>query len=87
MGAHAIYQPAPQIPDDLRDEAIHATAVARFHVASDGTTRVDLLQATPNPRLNRVLLQTLKTWKFFPAMTDGKPQDSQLDLRIPIEVN
>lgn len=87
MGAHAIYQPAPQIPDDLREEAIHTTAVARFHVASDGTTQVELLRATPNPRLNQVILETLKTWKFFPAMTDGKPQDSQVDLRIPIEVN
>ena len=87
MGAHAIYQPAPQIPDDLREEIINTVAVARFHVAKDGTTKVALIQPTPNVRLNQVILEALKEWKFFPAMTDGQPQDSTMDIRIPIQVN
>jgi protein TonB len=84
--AHAIFQPIPKIPDDLREDAMNAFAIARFRVATDGTATVDLITPTPNPRLNQVLLDTLKTWRFFPAMKDGIPVTSSLDLRIRVEV-
>lgn len=85
-GARVIYRPQPKIPDELREEAFHALAVARFMVSSDGTVKVELIVPTPYPKLNQVLLETLKTWRFFPAIKDGIPIDSVQDLRIPIEV-
>ncbi len=75
-GAQAIVKPMPQIPDDLRQEALSTAAIARFHVSIDGTVTVELIKPTPNPRLNRLLLGTLKNWRFFPAMKDGKPVES-----------
>lgn len=86
QGARAIYQPKPKIPDDLREDALTAVAVARFHVAADGTATVELITPTPNPRLNQVLLDTLKTWRFFPATKNGIPVASTQDLRISVEV-
>jgi protein TonB len=86
ISAKAIYQPIPQIPDELRQDALSASAVARFHVASDGTTTVELIRATPNPKLNRLLLSTLKNWKFFPSLKDGKPAASIEEIVIKIEV-
>ena len=86
QGARAIYHPRPNIPDDLREDALDAIAVARFHVAADGTVTVELITPTPNPRLNQVLLDTLKTWRFFPAMKNGIPVASTQDLRISVEV-
>lgn len=76
----------PQIPDDLRYEAISASALARFHVAADGTATVELVKPTPNPRLNRLLLDTLKNWRFFPAMKDGKPVASTQEIVIKVDV-
>jgi protein TonB len=72
-GAQAIYKPMPEIPDELRDDALNASAVVRFHVAVDGTATVELLQPTQYPQLNRLLLDTLRKWKFFPAIRDGQP--------------
>jgi protein TonB len=86
FSAKAIYQPIPQIPDELRQDALSAAAVARFHVAIDGTTTVELIKPTPNPKLNRLLLSTLKNWKFFPSMKDGKPKASDEEIVIKIEV-
>ena len=43
-----------------------------------------LAQPTPNPRLNQILLNTLREWKFFPAMKDGIAINSEFDVRIPI---
>lgn len=85
-GAQAIVRPMPQIPDDLREEALHVVALARFHVAADGSATVELAKPTPNPRLNRLLLETLKNWKFFPAMKDGMPVASTEEITIRIDV-
>lgn len=87
MGAKAIYQPLPQIPDDLRDEAISVIAMARFHINPDGTASVELIKATQNPRINQLIINTLKTWKFFPALQDGKPIPSTQDIKVNVNVS
>ena len=85
-GARAIYAPQPIIPDNLREEAFQSVAVARFKVTYDGQVQVTLITPTENPQLNELLLETLKQWRFFPAMKSGIAVDSQFDLRIPISV-
>jgi periplasmic protein TonB len=85
-GARAIIQPMPQIPDDMRAEAFNFAALARFHIAVDGSVKVELAKPTPNPRLNRILLDSLKKWRFIPAIKNGKPVDSTEDIVVKIEV-
>ena len=85
-GARAIYAPTPTIPDDMREDVFEAVAVAHFKVSPDGAVEVTLEQPTPNPRLNQILLNTLRQWKFFPAMRDGIAINSEFDMRIPITV-
>ena len=86
MGARALYQPLPEIPEELRRRALDLVAVARFRVAANGSAEVELIQPTPDAALNRALLDTLKKWRFFPSMEGGKPQASTLEIRIPISV-
>ena len=86
MGARAIYQPLPDIPEALRHHTIEAVAVARFRVAANGSAEVELIEPTNDPDLNRVLLASLKRWRFFPGLQDGKPVASVVDIRIPISV-
>jgi protein TonB len=47
---------------------------------------VVLAQPTSNPQLNEILLDTLKQWRFFPAMKGGVAENSEFDVRIPITV-
>jgi protein TonB len=86
MGARALYKPMPELPDALRRRNMEMVAVARFSVAADGSARVALIEPTSDPDLNLALLDSLKRWKFFPAMQDGKPVASNIDIRIPISV-
>jgi len=86
-GARAIYSPLPQIPDELRDQASQSQALVRFDIRADGTASVTLVQPTPEPALNRLILQTLRSWRFFPAMQDGKPVASIQEVRIRLDVN
>ncbi len=86
-GARAIYAPLPKIPDDMRDNPFKAVAIARFVVSADGDASVTLVQPTPYPRLNELLLQALKNWRFFPAVEHGKPVASTFEIRIPFVVD
>ena len=86
LGARAIYSPVPEIPDDLRDQAFEAVAIAHFEVSYDGKVKVALTKPTSDPRVNQILLDTLRQWRFFPAMRGGVAIDSAFDLRIPISV-
>src|SRR5271169_2409771 len=83
-GARAIIKPMPQIPDDLREDAFNSVALALFHIAIDGSVTVELARPTPNPRLNRLLLNTLKQWRFIPAIKNGKPVASTEEIVIKI---
>jgi periplasmic protein TonB len=86
MGPRALYQPKPDIPEELRHHRLELVAIARFQVAANGSTQVELIEPTPEPTLNRALLETLKKWRFFPALLSGQPVASTIDMRIPVTV-
>ena len=85
-GARAIVRPMPEIPEDLREGTFSFSALARFHIAVDGSVKVELVKATPNPRLNEILLDSLRKWRFIPAIKDGKPVASTEEIVVKIEV-
>lgn len=86
MSARAIYKPLPEIPESLRRRTMELVAVARFRVTAGGSAEVELTEPTSDPDLNRALIETLKRWRFFPAMQAGKPVASTIEIRIPISV-
>jgi periplasmic protein TonB len=85
-GPEAIYAPAPTIPDDMRDEVLEAVAVARFRVSSRGDVVVSLTKPTDFSRLNDIILETLRTWRFHPASRNGVAIDSDAQIRLLITV-
>ncbi len=85
-GARAMYAPVPEIPDDLRENIINTVAVAHFKVDTSGAAEVSLTQPTDNPRLNAIILDILKEWRFAPATRGGAAVESEFDIRIPITV-
>jgi protein TonB len=77
-----LYQPLPEIPDDLRQEAFDSFAVARFYISQNGiVTKVDLLTPCKNSKLNQLLLKSLYNWKFNPSI---KPWTQ--DIRVTFKV-
>ena len=86
MSARAIYKPMPEIPEALRRRTIDLVAVARFRVDATGRAQVELVEPTPDPDLNRALLESLQRWRFFPATRAGRPVASTIDVRIPVSV-
>ena len=81
QGAAPLYRPLPNIPDDLREEAFNSDAIARFHIKADGSAKVELIKPCFNSKLNYLLLENLKKWRFSEAA-----QDSVQDIRISFKV-
>ncbi len=87
MRARVLAQPMPVLPDDLREQGYALTAVAHFKIHPDGSFEVELARPTQNPRLNQILLETLHRWRFFPAMENGHPVESEQDVRVHFVVS
>lgn len=86
-GAKPIYTPLPQIPEELRDEAFSTFAIAHFDIAKDGSATVRIIKPCENPRLNYLLLENLKNWKFAPTTNEqGEPIASVQDIKVGFNV-
>ncbi|MFB9122865.1 TonB family protein [Paraburkholderia dipogonis] len=85
--ARSIAQPLPELPDDLREQAYQTIATARFVIHVDGSVDVELLKPTQNPRLNQLLLEALRKWRFFPALQGDRPIESKQDVRVHFNVS
>ena len=84
--ATIVARPLPEIPEELRDEAFNSYAIARFYIAADGSTTVELIKPCNNPRLNQLLLQNLRKWKFAPASVAGVATASTQDVKVNFKV-
>lgn len=77
-----LFNPLPQIPDDLREESFMSDALARFYINADGSVaKVELIKPCANPRLNHLLLKSLRKWKFATNSID-----STQDIRVHFKV-
>jgi outer membrane biosynthesis protein TonB len=73
-----IFNPLPQIPDDLREEAFASEAIARFYISNEGAVlKVELIKPCANPKLNFLLLKSLRKWRF----ANGSTESTQ-DIRV-----
>lgn len=78
-----IFSPLPEIPEEMRYEAFNSLIIARFVIGFDGSVlRVELVQAASNPRLNNLLIKSLKKWVFSPT---GKEEIFEVRVNFRVE--
>lgn len=85
-GAIAVYSPAPSIPTYLRNQNLKTSVVIEFLITSQGRATPRLLESSGNDELDAIALETVKTWRFKPAVQANTPVDSKSRLRIRFEV-
>ena len=77
-----LFNPLPEIPEELRKEAFESDATAKFFISKDGTVlKVELTKPCNNPRLNFLLLKSLKKWKF-PTSNEESQQEVEVKFRV-----
>ncbi|MCE9526901.1 MAG: TonB family protein [Planctomycetales bacterium] len=68
-----IHSPFPAYPPELLARRIQATVVLRVRIAADGTVAgATVHRSSGYAAMDQAALDGVKTWKFKPAMKDGK---------------
>jgi TonB family protein len=70
----------PSVPAEKT--RIKGVAVVCGIVARDGRIRITSMDRTIGNGLDEIAMDTVKQWKFRPAMKDGKPVAAPIDLEI-----
>jgi TonB family protein len=85
--AEIISSPQPAIPSQVQEEGCSASCVARFSIEPNGKVQVKLLTSSGSDEIDDITLNTLRRWKFKPAMLDGKPVASTRRVKVEFEIN
>jgi periplasmic protein TonB len=59
-------------PDSLKGSGIQGTVLLEAVIGEDGCTRTVTVVRKLNPELDRIAQETVNSWKFSPAMKNGK---------------
>jgi protein TonB len=82
----ALSQTAPAYPAALKAEGIEGFVVVRFLVTEAGTVDDVRVVKSSDPRFNDGVLATVKTWRFKPATSQGKPVPYPKTVKIPFKI-
>ncbi|HTQ11812.1 MAG TPA: TonB family protein [Fimbriimonadaceae bacterium] len=86
--AEAVYQPQPQVPDDLRADALDKTCVVEISVGADGDpASVKIDTSCGIDELDQIALDAARKWRFKPATADGSPIPSIVRLHVEFKVD
>jgi TonB family protein len=80
-------EPQPSIPDDLKDQELHAVFTGLFSIDVDGSTQVSMVKSTGSSELDDLAMQAARKWTFKPGMRDGVPVKSYRRLEIYFDVS
>ncbi|MBZ5599158.1 MAG: energy transducer TonB [Acidobacteriia bacterium] len=77
-----IYQPDPEYSEEARKAKYQGTCVLWLVVGPDGRPRDIRVARTLGLGLDEKAIEAVKTWKFEPAMKDGKPVAVQINVEV-----
>lgn len=79
-----VSQPKPVLPDDVNFDDIHSNFFGLFTIHADGSTDVKMVSSTGDNRVDQIVLDTVRKWKFRPAILNGKPVQSFERLEVQV---
>jgi periplasmic protein TonB len=77
-----VYQPDPEYSEEARKAKYQGTCVLWLVVGPDGRPRDLRVARSLGLGLDEKAIEAVKTWKFEPAMKDGKPVAVQINVEV-----
>jgi len=77
-----VYGPDPEYSEEARKAKFMGTCALSLVVGSDGRPRDIAIARSVGLGLDEKAIETVKTWKFDPAMKDGKPVAVQIIVEV-----
>ncbi|HWA82479.1 MAG TPA: TonB family protein, partial [Fimbriimonadaceae bacterium] len=84
--AEPVNEVQPEIPDSLKSQELKTFVRVKVEIAEDGTFEVILRTSSGKPDVDKIILDSLKRWKWKPALKDGQPVKSTQLFKFEIEV-
>ncbi len=78
----AVYSPEPEYSEEARKAKYQGTCVLWLVVGPDGRPRDVKVTRSLGLGLDEKAIETVRTWKFEPAMKDGKPVAVQISVEV-----
>ena len=78
----AIYSPDPEFSEEARKARYQGVCVVWLVVGPDGKPRDIQVHRTLGLGLDEKAIEAVKTWRFEPAMKDGKPVAVQISVEV-----
>ncbi len=78
----AIFAPEPEYSEEARKAKYQGTCVLWLVVGPDGKPREVRVTRSLGLGLDEKAIETVKTWKFEPALKDGKPVAVQISVEV-----
>lgn len=77
-----VYHPDPEYTDYARKKKINGSVVVSFIVTKEGKVRDPEIKQGLDKGLDQQALDAVSTWRFEPALKDGKPVEVRLNAEI-----
>ena len=78
--------PNPMYPSSARQNKLMGDAIVSMTVLKDGSVTGIQLIGTAARSFDEATLQTLKSWRFKPAMCGAEPVDSDIEVTVSFRV-
>lgn len=87
MPAFPVFSPRPAVTDRALLPASQQKVIVDVKLSADGTVLDETLVRGLGNKLDAMVMEIVKTWKFHPAMIDGKPVASEAECIFPFDQN
>ena len=77
-----VYTPNPEYSDKARKKKVKGTVVVAMIVTREGTVRDLKITESLEEGLDNQVLAAVRTWRFEPAIKDGKPVAVHLNAEV-----
>jgi protein TonB len=85
--AEPLAQPLPEVPDDLRAEALDKSVVVTVVVSPEGkANELTVTSSSGTAELDDLAVKAVKRWTFRPATRDGEPVAGKVRVHVRFKV-
>lgn len=87
MPAFPVFSPRPAVTDRRLLPATQQKVIVDVKLSADGAVLDETLVRGLGNKLDGMVMEIVKTWKFHPATVDGKPVASEAECIFPFDQN
>lgn len=85
--ARASFRPDIELPTELKSRQFKSRVLVEVEVSISGQSQTTLVSGSGDVEVDRLVLQTLRRWKWMPGFRDGKEVATKQKFEYVIKVN